>query len=74
MVCVGVSAEQFFIGFNQSINQSICMLMFCLFCNLFGGVLVGSLLLGNVGVSPILFYEVQSINQSIKALYYHDKL
>ena len=36
------------------------MLMFCLFCNLFGGVLVGSLLLGNVGVSPILFYEVQS--------------
>jgi hypothetical protein len=41
------------------------MLMFCLFCNLFGGVLVGSLLLGNVGVSPILIDEVQSINQSI---------
>jgi hypothetical protein len=25
MVCVGVSAEQFFIGFNQSINQSISL-------------------------------------------------
>ena len=44
-------------------DPAICTLVLSLFSNLSGSVLVGSLMLGNSEVSPILFNVVQSINQ-----------